>query len=66
MLAEGEFVTAECSGIMVIKWRGERSVVHIHITWHCNADTSSKGYQSFETKNIRQYNLAIGGMDLKD
>jgi hypothetical protein len=31
MLAEGEFVAAECSGIMVMKWRDERSVIHIHV-----------------------------------
>jgi hypothetical protein len=30
MLAEGESITAECSGIVVRKWGDERIVIHMH------------------------------------
>jgi hypothetical protein len=50
MLAEGESITAECNGIMVMKWRDKREVSFI-FTFHDN---------TMQTQSVR------GTMDMKD
>jgi hypothetical protein len=30
-LMKGESVAGECNGVIVMKWRDERSVIHIHV-----------------------------------
>jgi hypothetical protein len=60
-LAKGESVVAECNGMMIMEWRDKREVSFIPLQMQ-----TVRGTEVSKPKCIRQYNVAVGSMDLKD
>jgi hypothetical protein len=66
-LAKGESVTAECYGTTVMKWRHIREASFTSTFHDSSMQTQTvRGTEVSKPKCIRQYNLAIGGVNLKD
>ncbi|XP_046402046.1 piggyBac transposable element-derived protein 4-like [Ischnura elegans] len=66
-LKKGEVIAYESNGIMVMKWRDKRDVAMIS-SFHDDGmiERHIRGVNVSKPKCVHEYNLAMGGVDLKD